>query len=320
MRGVLTGFVTIWGVIGVGWLIERFRLLGPHARPVLARLAFFITTPALLFTTLAAATPAVMITPTLAVFVLSAGVTAALYVALATLVWRSGWGELAIGTLSVCYVNLANLGIPIAAYVLGDVSVVVPILLFQFLVAAPVAVTVLESQARHGGADAQQTRSEPRRGSGVTRWIGVPLRNPILTASALGLALAVTGWRPPVEVMRPIDVIGSAAVPVALLVLGMSLNDGRPWEPGPAATPRYTVVALKAVVQPAVAYLIGRYLFDLSGTSLLAAVLIAALPTGQNVFVFASRYGRGEALARDVVMLSTLVATVCLSTVAYVLG
>jgi predicted permease len=117
-------------------------------------------------------------------------------------------------------------------------------------------------------------------------------------------------------------------VPTALLALGVSLSAGRAVartgsvSAGGSATVSQrtaviTLVTLKVLVQPLVAYLFGRYGLGLAGRPLLAAVVTSGLPTAQNVFVFATRYQRGTALARDSVVLSTLIAALSLSLFAY---
>jgi malonate transporter len=58
----------------------------------------------------------------------------------------------------------------------------------------------------------------------------------------------------------------------------------------------------------------------LTGPTLLAAVLISGLPTAQNVFVFATHYRVAQSLARDAVVLSTVVAAVSLALIAAALG
>ena len=65
---------------------------------------------------------------------------------------------------------------------------------------------------------------------------------------------------------------------------------------------------LKIVVQPVLAYLMARYLLGLEGHELFAIVVVATLPTAQNVFVYASRYGVGTVLARDTAFVTTLAA------------
>lgn len=53
MGGVFAGFAVVGTIILVGYLAGRSGIAGPHAGPVLSRIAFFITNPALLFTILA---------------------------------------------------------------------------------------------------------------------------------------------------------------------------------------------------------------------------------------------------------------------------
>ncbi|MCW6010126.1 AEC family transporter [Micromonospora sp. CPCC 205371] len=311
MRGVLTGFAAIWAVTLVGYLIGRYGLLGPGGTTVLARLVFFIATPALLFTTLATSSLGEVFTGALAAFVLSTVIVAVAYVGLAVVVSRrrdeSSHGETAVGALASSYVNAGNLGIPVAAYVLGDVSFIAPVLLFQTLLYAPLGLAVLDALAAGRRPSARQ-------------WAALPLRSPIMLASAAGLAVAASGWDPPEEALRPFDLVGQAAVPLALLALGMSLRGSRPLAPGPDAWHRYTAVVLKVIAQPALAYLIGRFILGLSGPTLLAAVVTSALPTAQNVFVFAARYGQAPGLARDAVVLTTLAAAGTLVVITTLLG
>ncbi len=48
--------------------------------------------------------------------------------------------------------------------------------------------------------------------------------------------------------------------------------------------------------------------------------MTSALPTAQNVFVFASAYDRGTSLARDVILLSTVLSVPVLVGIAVLLG
>lgn len=304
---MLAGFAAIWVVTLVGYLIGRYELLGPSGPTVLARLVFFVAAPALLVTTLVRSSPGEVFTGALAAFVLSTLLAAGTFLAVTLLVHRGrerrDAGTLTVGTLAASYVNAGNLGIPIAAYVLGDVSFIAPVLLFQTMLAAPIALAVLDVTT--GGR-----RPSPR------ALAMLPLRSPLTLASGVGIAIAATGWRPPDEVLRPFDLVASAAVPLALLALGMSLPGSRPFTAGRDGRDRYTAVALKAVGQPLFAYLIGRFGLGLEGPALLAAVVTAALPTAQNVFVFASRYDRAVALARDAIVLTTIAAAATLVLIA----
>ena len=66
----------------------------------------------------------------------------------------------------------------------------------------------------------------------------------------------------------------------------------------------WLAVGWKLTVMPGLAVVVGTAA-GLSGGQLLAPVVTAALPTAQNVFMYASRYGAAKDLARDAVLLTT---------------
>jgi hypothetical protein len=71
---------------------------------------------------------------------------------------------------------------------------------------------------------------------------------------------------------------------------------------------------------PVVAWLVGRFAFGLEDEQLFAVVVMAALPTAQNVFNYAQRYDRGEIVARDTVLITTVGSVPVLLVVAALLG
>lgn len=299
MGAVLSGFTTIWLISALGYALARGRVLGEDAPRVLARLVFSVATPALLFATLSRTSLDRIVTGSLVAFVASTVLVAVAYVLVAKLVWKRDTARATIGALGASYVNAGNLGLAVAAYVLGDVSLVVPVLLFQVLLYAPLALTVLDLASGQG-------RPSPK------RLALLPARNPLMIASAAGIGVAASGWTPPALLLEPFDLVGAAAVPAALLAFGMSLPGARPLRAGPESGERYLAVVLKIVVQPLLAYVIGGVVLDLDPAQVFAAVITSALPTAQNVFVFALRYRQSETLARDAIVLSTLASALAM--------
>ncbi|MDV7083265.1 AEC family transporter [Rhodococcus sp. IEGM 248] len=296
MSGVVAGFTVIFVIIAIGYLLGRRGTLGAEGETVLGRLVFFVATPALLFDSLASSDLSVIFSPTLAVAAVTALTVGALYMVVARVWLRRSLPELTIGALSASYVNSANLGIPIAVFVLGDASFVAPLLLFQIIAYSPIALTILDVTTLRRGASRLDT-------------ITAPFKNPIVVAGAAGLLIALLGWTPPEALMQPFRLMGGASVPGALLAFGISLYGVRVLEKG--TSPRRDVAlasVLKIVVQPVLAYLMARYLLGLDGHELFAIVVVATLPTAQNVFVYASRYGVGTVLARDTAFVTTLAA------------
>ena len=296
MGGVVEGFVVIGVVIVVGYLLGRSGVLGPGAVQVLSRLAFFVASPALLFVTLAHADVRAVFSEPLVVTAVSSSLACLLYVPVGLLRRRPA-GETAVGSMASGYVNAGNLGIPIATYALGDAAEVAPVMLFQLTVLAPIFSTALDLMA---------ARAEGHRPP-LLRTLTAPARNPIALASAAGLLVSATGVAPPAALLAPVELIGALAVPAMLLAFGLSLR-GAPLpgagENGPSLV---AVLLLKNLVQPVIALGLGLAL-GLSGHALLAVVVCAALPTAQNVFGYAVRFGQGVTLGRDAGLATTLLS------------
>ncbi|TDO47331.1 hypothetical protein EV643_109226 [Kribbella sp. VKM Ac-2527] len=307
MSAVVAAFVALVAVAVLGYFVGRFGVLRAEDELVLSRLAFFVATPALLFTTVARADLSAIFSPVLATNLASLFVVQVLYLLVAAVIWRRTRGEATIGVLAASYVNAGNLGIPVAAYVLGSGALVAPIVLFQLLVMAPVAFAILDGD-RQGSGRRVSWRTV------VTR----PLRNPLTVASLVGLLVAAVGLELPAMLMRPIDLVAAAAVPVALVAYGLSLSGAR--DSITLSRDVVLAVVLKTFVQPAVAWAVGHWILGLEGIALLAPTLLAALPTAQNVYVYAVHYRSAQTLARSTVLLSTLLSIPVMTAIVGLLG
>ena len=305
MADVVAGLAVFGAVIAVGWLLVRTRAVPADADGVLTRVCFFAATPALLVTTLSRADLTAVLSRATAVAVAAELVAIISAWCLHRLALRRTIAEATIGALASGYVNAANLGIPVAVLVLGDAATIAPILLLQLLVLTPVTFTVLDAVTRRGN---------PSRLATLT----VPLRNPLLWGVVAGTAANLGGVR--LEQWcggypaQGLEMLGRVAVPLMMLALGMSLagaprplRNSEPDEPVRGVNRRsglWAAVAWKLAVMPALAVAVGLAA-GLGGTQLLVPVVTAALPTAQNVFMYASRYGAAKDLARDAVLLTT---------------
>ncbi len=291
--GVLIGFAVVGSIIAAGWVVSRIGLLGEHGGQVLSKTAFTLAFPAFMFSTLATSDLAGLVHPDALVVVLSSVTMMVAFVVVAAIA-RWGVQRALIGALASSYVNAANLGLPIATYVLGSAEIIPPVLLFQLVLVAPIVLALLDLISSSGG-------------SAWRRFLR-PLSNPVVVASLAGVAVNALGLDLPDPVLTPFELVGQATVPLMLLAFGMSLRrNGRPFRNGDTAG-IVLAVALKTVAAPLVAVVIGSTVFGFSGKELLAPVLCSALPTAQNVYVYSLRYPGSTALARDAVLLSLIVA------------
>ncbi len=312
MGGVLAGFATIGAVIGLGILLAHIRVLDAGSQRMLVRLAFFVASPALMITVLGETDVSKIFSANLVASIASVAVVAVVAVLLARLVWQRTAGEAVVVAFCSSYVNAGNLGLPIAAYVLGDASLIAPMLLTQLLVLQPLGLAVLDT-VTHRGPPATTRQRLLRIGSRVTR-------NPLTIGSLTGLLLSVTGVRLPAVVSDPLHLVGGMAVPAMLLAYGVSLRLGPRPGAGEPVVQIAAVVALKLVLQPVLGYLVATLGLGLTGLDVLAVTVVAALPTAQNVFTHAVRYDTGVILARDSIFVSTILSVPVLVVIAALLA
>lgn len=315
MTGVLGGFFAIWSVVGVGWLLAHMRILDGSSQLVLTKLSFFAGSPALMVTMMAGADLKRIFAENLLVSVLATVATGLL--ALALLRWvlrdeqgrRPGLGHVVIATFCSSYVNAGNMGLPIAAYVLHDVTWIAPLLLVQVAILQPIGLAFLDVDAARTGGGASSWR----------RNLSLPLRNPMTVGVLTGLALNLTGTSIPAFFDVPLTMLAGLAVPTMLIAFGVSLRLGPLPGKGPLWNETLVLCGLKLFVQPVLALVFSR-IFGLDQVTTLAVMVLAGLPTAQNIFSHAVRYQRSVVLARDVVFLTSIASIGTIMAMAMVLG
>lgn len=297
MTGVLEGFSVIALIILVGFIIQRIGLLGDRGREMLNKLAFHVATPALLFGLMYSADLTVLFSGQFLVTAIAMVAMAVVFVIIA-LVCRWGAGNAAVGSLAASFVNSGNLGIPIAVYVLGDGTLVAPVMLVQQLIMAPVMLSVLDVVSR----DPQAPK---------LRWWQMlyrPFTNPVVIGALAGLLLNAFAVPAPNFLLDPIELIGGISVPAVLIAFGMSLHDNAVPLRGDNRWQVVTATVLKSFVHPIAAWLIGTLIFGLDAQMVLVVVVTAALPAAQNIYNYAANYRVGESLARETILLTTILS------------
>lgn len=304
MLGALQGFATIAAVVAVGWLVAHLRLFDERGQRMLADLAFFVASPALLLVVLSGMSTSAVFSTVLLVALLSALLVMLVAAVTSRFAWGQPAGDRVMAALCAGYVNSGNLGLPIALYVLGDIAYAAPILLMQLLIFTPISMAMLD-------ADARTSRSN------LLVHLRSLFRNPITVGALIGLLVSLTGLHLPEVVLSPLTLLANMAVPGMLLAFGISLRLGQ--LPGEGRDQIAVLVGLKLLVQPLVAAGLG-YAFGLRREQLYAVVVMAALPTAQNIFTYALRYRRSIFLTRDAILVSTLLSLPVILVIAALLA
>ncbi|MBE7420144.1 MAG: AEC family transporter [Ideonella sp.] len=295
---VLQKLLAMFIVVALGWWAGRRRWLGEgDTARVLGNAAFMIFVPALLFRTAARLDLAALPWRTLGAYFVPALLW--LFAVYGAMRWRGGVaaalpGVRAIGT---SYGNAVQVGIPMAAALFGESGLGLHLTLVSLhgLVLLSVCTALVEHDTARSP---QAAASNP--------WPTL-LRNvvlhPVVLPLIAGLLFNAAGGTLPSLLDELLQLLGTAVVPVCLVLIGLSLQHygfG-----GPVRT-ALQVSALKLLAMPALVLVVAHWAFGLTGEPLAVVVLMAALPVGSNALIFAQRYRCDEPEATTAVVVSTL--------------
>ncbi|WP_315758615.1 MULTISPECIES: AEC family transporter [unclassified Bradyrhizobium] len=130
------------------------------------------------------------------------------------------------------------------------------------------------------------------------------VRNPLIWACVLGLALNVARVPLPKLWHDAADALGQASLPIGLLVTGAGLHFEGLRRAGPAAA---LGVVLKLVLMPLLAIGLAGW-FGVTGPSLVVVAICAAVPTSPSAYVLAKQMGGDAPLLAQIISLQTVLA------------
>lgn len=195
------------------------------------------------------------------------------------------------------FANNVLLGVPIAKATLGEAAMpsVALVIVFNSLTLWTL-VTVSVEWARHGELSL--------RGFGST--LASVLTNPVVASVLAGAAFGMTGLPLPSMLAAPLTLLGQAAIPLSLIVLGMGLAEYGIRSGWRLAT---AITAIKLIAQPLAVWALARML-DLPPTETQAVVLLAALAVGVNVYLMAREFDALQGPVATSMVLSTAASAV----------
>lgn len=304
---VFAKLLAIFLTVGVGWVAGRLRWLdsGADARDparVLGNAAFTIFVPALLFRTTARLDFAALPWRIIAAFF----VPAVLY-ALTLYLWQRRRARArpavpatpAARMVTASFGNSVQLGIPMATALFGEPGLAIHITLVSVhalvLLTLPTVLVEMDlARAQAGPRDIAATLRSTVRNT---------LVHPVVLPVLAGMAWNMAGLPLPAVLDETLAALGSAVVPVCLVLIGISLAYY-----GVQGHWRHALQlgALKLLAMPAVVLVCAHAGFGLAGLPLAVVVLMAALPTGSNALIFAQRYDTGVTEATATIVVSTL--------------
>jgi malonate transporter len=308
---VVASLTPVFLLIAAGYLAGRLQWIRESAVRDLSNLVFLLLIPSLLFRTMSGVNvQALDLSPLLAYF------PAALLLLGVSIAWRGFNRTSVVMALGGVFSNMVMIGITLVELAYGKTGLVTLLTLVSVhaLILLTVGSVVLElvvaREAHAGGErapDVLQTAWSAFKGALIH-----PIPLPIIS----GLLYAQTGWGLPAMVDKPLQLLGSAFGPIALVLAGVTL--ARTPLRG-HLVPSLWITLSKNLVLP---LLVGLAAWGLGITGLPATVMVvaAALPMGANVFLFAQRYEVAQELTTAAMGVSTALALFTLSAVMLLMG
>lgn len=290
----------IFGLVGLGYLAAWTGLLSKVIGDALAQFATVVAVPALLFKTLSA----------LDLGNLSPWPLWIAYFSAIPLVWLVGhlvttrlFGrEAAVGVVAgvaSSFSNLLLLGIPLILGVFGNQGIeILSVMLAVHLPVMLAASMVSFEWIRRATGEGQPA------GKVLGDFLVNLLTNPLIIGILAGIGWRLTGLQMPSVPARIIDAFAITAGSLVLFAMGMNLRGyGLTGDLRPAAV----LAVLKLVLLPLLV-LATVMIAGLPPLPAKVAVVCAAMPTGVNPYLIASRFGVGQTLAANTVTISTLLS------------
>jgi predicted permease len=293
----------VFGLILLGYLCRRGKVLGPASMTELNRFVVWAALPALLFDIMANTRWSTLWQPG---FVLAYGLGSVLVFG-ATVAARRALGrplaDAGIDGLNAAYPNSGYMGFPLCLVALGPASLplmtIATILTVCFVFAAAIICVEIGLQ------------EERRPAALAAKVLRALARNPLLVAPALGALVSGLGVPLPAPAETFLKLLGAAASPCALVALGVFLAQ-QGMVRGRDLNATLLLVAAKLVALPVTVWLMATAL-RLPVASIHVAVLAAALPTGTGPFMLAEYYRQEARVTSATILVSTLVSVLTVS-------
>jgi len=283
----------IFVVASVGFLLARRLHVDVKS---LSRVTFNALSPCLVFTLIVTSRIGAGEFGRIVAFTVLLVAAVGLAARLVAIPFRLKGPELAAFMIVVMFSNAGNFGLSVVLFAFGrDVLVRASLYFVTSAVLIYTVGTFLASRGRHGARDAL---------------LGL-VRVPAVWGLVAAALVIWTGAELPKAVSRPVELLGSAAIPSMLLVLGMQFEKGaRPERPGLVAA----AAALTLVGSPLVGWLLAEAL-GLTGPARQAMLVEAAMPSAVITTIVALEFDVAPRFVTSVVVVTTLASPLTVSIV-----
>ncbi len=305
MDTIVTIVLPVFAIILTGYAAGWSGLLNEAGTAVFNRFVFYIALPVLLFYSMARVEPSVIFNwPFIITYLGGQIVTGIVGWLLFISFFKGRLAAKSLFSLTVLNGNTGHMGIPLLLVAYGEsaalAAIIATIINIIIIIGFCVALVELDLKAR----------DHPMRA--ISGALLATLKNPLFISSVAGIAWSFTGWALPAPVDTFCKVMGAAAPPMGLFVIGLFLF-GKPLHANAGEVG--AMVFLKLFVHPVITWIIAGPILGMEPFWVGLAVLLTALPMGANGFVLAHKYGIYADRSSAAILISTVLSVITLSIV-----
>ena len=312
---VFSSLLPVVLLTAIGFVAGRAGWIRAEATKDLSNLVFVVLTPALLFRAMSSVHIEQLNFKPVALYFVAVAV-----VYVAVFVTQGHNTRAAVLGLAATFSNTVMIGIPLIGMAYGQAALVLLLTLISvhaliLLTAATIVLEVIEARQLAGAG--QGAATVPRHaGQTVLTAIKNGLIHPVPLPIIIGLLFAQTGLVIPEVLNRPLQLLGNAFGPMALLLVGATLAQVRVGSHWRSAL---TISLLKNLLLPGLVAAVG-WLAGSRGPDLTVMIAAASLPIGANVFLFAQRYQVAQDLATASMAVSSVLGLLSITLVMSLLA
>ena len=312
---VIVSLLPVVLLIAAGYLAGRVGWVRPGSVKDLSNLVFLLLTPALLFRTMSEVRVEQLdFRPVAAYFI------AVVFIFGGTVLLQGFNRRSAVMALANTFSNTLMIGVPLVGLMYGPAGLVTLLTLVSVhsLILLTSATLVLELAVAHEQAQGVVVDGNAPRHIVVTILMAVKnsILHPVPLPIIAGLLYAQTGLGLPPAIDKPLELLGNAFSPVALVLVGITLFHT---PIGKHLKPAMALAAAKNLLHPLLVFGL-CHLLGVTGLPMKVMVVASALPIGANVFLFSQRYKVAEGLITASVAVSTAMALATLTLVLLLVG
>ncbi|WP_185826849.1 AEC family transporter [Shewanella canadensis] len=303
MSPILTPLFSVLGIMLLGSLTQRLKVLPSDTDQVLNQYVYYIAFPAIMLIALAQ-TPIEEILQWgfIAGYSIAMLLTYLLVAVISLLINKNRSDIAAVRALNTTFGNTAFIGIPLLSMMFpGQQSAFTAAAIASLLSVVVFAIVLVTLELYQG----------EKKQSPLLTIAQSLLQNPIVIGSGIGVLLSALQIQMFDAISMMVKQIGMSSSPCALFAIGMVLAKARATNQHQHTNKMNQLMELswinlcKLIIQPFLAYIL-LSAFSIEGEYLIMGVILASLPTAASVYLLAQRYHVKAQISAMAIVLGTL--------------